>query len=100
MRNLIYLPLLLSAAWNYPLKAQWANPLNPTGLPRHMLKPAEVATGAGLDPQAIVSARFVAPRDVARNLRYHGHASHFRQLDVWVQVRRKFRPADVKERNA
>jgi hypothetical protein len=78
MRNLIYLPFLLITAWNNPAQAQWANPSNPTGLPRHLLKPAEVAVTAS-----------TARRSLVQNLWHQGHALHFIQADVLVQVRRK-----------
>lgn len=98
MRILYYLPLLLIAAWNHPLCAQWANPGNPTGLPRHLLNPADPETApiwigyaalAGMDRASRTTNLFA----MHRNLTYR-----LRQPDVLVQVRRKVRYFAGKER--
>lgn len=89
MRNLIYLPFLLITAWNNPAQAQWANPSNPTGLPRHLLKPAEVAVSVGENSREVAVTASTARRNLVQNIWHQGHALHFIQADVLVQVRRK-----------
>ncbi|MFN7301250.1 MAG: hypothetical protein ACK5U7_07265 [Bacteroidota bacterium] len=86
MRNLIYLPLLLIAAWNNPAQAQWANPSNPTGLPRHLLKPAEVAVSVGENSREVAVTARTARRSLVQNLWYQCHALHFVQADVPLPV--------------
>jgi hypothetical protein len=91
MRNLIYLPFLLIAAWNNTAQAQWANQSNPTGLPRHLLHPAEVAVSMAEYSQRVPISDRTARRSLLRDFRPQGQALRFKQVDVWVQVRRKLR---------
>ena len=91
MRNLIYLPLLLIVAWNNPAQAQWANPSNPTGLPRHLLHPAAVSVVAGENGRGAMISDKSPRRRLLRDFRHPGQALHFKQAVVIVQVRRRLR---------
>jgi hypothetical protein len=91
MRNLIKLPFLLIAAWNHPLQGQWANPLNPTGLPRHLLKPVELAVSVGENSHGVAISGRTPRSSLVRDFRHQGEALRSKQVDVLAQVRRKFR---------